>query len=1412
MASREKIAEAAGDAEPLLSSPQDPTSPAPREEVDGPVPMNGDDDVSPDDAAAPPPQPSPLVGDAHLPNLEHNASCFSCIFFSWVSPTVKLGVARPLQHVDMPALCPEEDCQACSYRFSRIWRAELQNNPTPSLLRALLRFEPTYWIAVCLSSGFAVLTACGPLTLRNVVAYVNDPQAYTLAIGIVFALLMLFPTLVASFLVQHSDHMMNRLAMRVRGALIAQVFEKSLRLSQRSAVLYPVGHIANLISNDCQRPVDYAFFINWMYSCPIIIFINVGVLGWQVGWATVPAVGTMVVIIATSSLVTKYLMTQEKMRGRWADARMKALSEVISGMQCLKLHAWETPFLQKIGGLRDVELHFLKRVFGSNAVSMVVGNMSILAISIVLFSVYTAAMGMELTPEKAFTVLGCIYSMQVPFLILVALFPAVSNCRVSMQRLEVFLISEERDAGYVRVAGGAEQGEDGDGAAAVSPAAKADWLAWDGNPAAMAPTTKDAAVSPPLPLTGTSGANGGSSNDGSNTDENGKAPIASIRTAGPVVVRHASFAWTSDVSAPVVLHDVNLNIAPGALVAVVGQVGSGKTALLTALIGDMSWVTDAQQLQHHKHELLQQEDKQQQEKHQQQQKTENGNADAAAAANNEIMLAAVAEATAAAAAAWCVQLPTSRVAYVSQTPWILNSTVRYNITVAGNNEASATMATVKTADDVFDSARYEMALDVCCLREDLALLPAGDLTEIGERGTNLSGGQKQRIALCRAVYSRASVYLLDDALSAVDALVAERIFTQCIRGPGMAGATRLFVTHSTSFLSACDSVVMLSGGQVVENGHYDELILKPGVAERIGAGMDKVKTATTTTTTPAGGNNDAATAGVSAVAAVVDQKSEPLATNEATAAAVVKVAEGSGVVSVNDVDVDLKQQQKEREQQQVAAQTVGKLVQTEMRVVGTVESHIVRTYIAASKSPVACVCALLSFLFIVETCCRVSSDGWLSAWTSEKYDELNQSEYIYIYLGLIGGYVLMTSLRIVFMSVQLLRISRTLHDSMVVRVMRCAMSFFESTPTGRILARFSRDVLVVDILLPENVFNCFQTAMYIIMTVGLMCAVYPWLLLLIALILLTYYRIQKSYRANAREVQRLESLHRAPILSHACESLGGVSIIRAYNLLPRFRETMLKLTDANTIALYSQRSLERWLAIRLESMASVIGAAAALAAVITAYVAIDSGADDRLAAAMAADAAGTGTSESARLLAQLLSDAADREQYRAWLAGLTGVSLAYANTLPGMLNWMIRQMAEVEIRMNSVERIHEYCQLPVESAAVIHDGQRPTVDVEWPRHGAIEFRDLSVRYRADLPLAIRNISLAVAAGQKIGVVGRTGSGKSTLISVLFRLVEIAEGCVFIDGRDIRKMGLDDLRRHITIIPQVPTMQQIRCKQ
>ncbi|XP_015732142.1 multidrug resistance-associated protein 6 isoform X1 [Coturnix japonica] len=722
-----------------------------------------------------------------------------------------------------------------------------------------------------------------------------------------------------------------------------------------------------------------------------------------------------------------------------------------------------------------------------------------------------------------------------------------------------------------------------------------------------------------------------------------------------IIIRNGTFCWSKDTSP--CLRRIDLTVPQGSLLAVVGQVGAGKSSLLSALLGDLEKMDGFV--------------------------TMKGTA-----------------------------------AYVPQQAWIQNASVEDNILFG------------KKMDETW----FNRVVDACALQPDLESFPAGQKSEIGEKGINISGGQKQRVSLARAVYQRSSIYLLDDPLSAVDAHVGQHIFEHVLGPNGLLkDKTRVLVTHMISVLHQVDNIVVLVNGMIAEIGSYQEL------SQRNGAFAEFLQSHNTA--------EEKACSGFPATGGIRDtvtSRNNPSGDKLLSDNSVKSPAMGRETIPISQGCT-------------TAEVTEGRLTRGEKTQRGRVNTSVYAAYLRAAGLPL---CAYIILLFTCQQVLSFFRGYWLSVWTedpvhngTQQYTELRVG--VFGALGVIQAVVRFVSTAAVFLGG--MSASHKLFLQLLRNVARSPTVFFEETPIGNLLNRFSKEMDAIDSIIPDKLksllgflFNLLEIYLVIIVaTPKAAIAIVP---------LTAFYAVfQHFYVTTSCQLRRLEAASRSPIYSHISETFHGSSVIRAYKDQERFITKSNSLVDENLRICFPGAVADRWLATNLEFLGNGVVLFAALFAAIG----------------------------------------------RTHLSpGTAGFSISYALQITGVLNWMVRSWTEIENNIVSVERVSEYSRTPKEAPWTLNNKLQGQV---WLTEGRIEFRNYSLRYRPNLELALKHINLTINGKEKIGITGRTGAGKSTLAAGLLRLVEAAEGAILIDGQDIAQLGLHDLRMKITVIPQDPVL-------
>ncbi|KAK4278351.1 hypothetical protein QN277_016208 [Acacia crassicarpa] len=727
-----------------------------------------------------------------------------------------------------------------------------------------------------------------------------------------------------------------------------------------------------------------------------------------------------------------------------------------------------------------------------------------------------------------------------------------------------------------------------------------------------------------------------------------RLPRGSSATAIEIV--DGNFSW--DISSPVpTLQNININIVHGFRVAICGTVGSGKSSLLSCILGEVSKLSGI------------------------------------------------------------VKVCGTK-AYVAQSPWIQGGKIEENILFGKE----------------MDREKYEKVLEACSLKSDLEILPFGDQTVIGERGINLSGGQKQRVQIARALYQDADIYLLDDPFSAVDAHTGSHLFKECLLGL-LSSKTVLYVTHQVEFLPDADLILVMRDGKITQSGKYND-ILNSGTdfMELVGAHREALSSI---------------------------KKLERKPTFKETCTTV------NETDSLTEFELEENVENKDVQEEDDKGETKGQLVQEEEREKGKVGFEVYWKYITTAYGG-----ALVPFILLLHVLFQVfqiGSNYWM-AWaapasvTSEPPVGSFTLLLVFVVLAIASSFCNLARTMLVFVAGY--KTATTLFNKLHMCFFRAPMSFFDSTPSGRILNRASTDQSAVDMSIPLLVAGVAFYLIQLIANIAVMSQIAWQVFLVFIPVVAACIWYQRYYSESARELSRLVGTCEAPVIQHFSETISGSMTIRSFDQEERFHDTNMKLIDRySKPKLYTTTAME-WLCFRLDMLSSITFAFS-LIFLISFPNAIS-------------------------------------------VPGIAGLAVTYGfnlNMLQAALIWVLCNM---ENKIISVERIFQYTNIPSEPPLVIEEN-RP--DCSWPSSGEVHIQDLQVRYAPHLPLVLSGLTCTFNAGGKTGIVGRTGSGKSTLVQTLFRLIEPTSGQILIDSIRISSIGLHDLRSRLSIIPQDPTMFQ-----
>ncbi|KAJ7319100.1 multidrug resistance-associated ABC transporter [Mycena albidolilacea] len=1172
------------------------------------------------------------------------ASPWDILFFSYTTKVVMLGnTAESLDIGDLP-IVPANMRSTYSYASmksaTRYIKLRIGSwKPTPgsgaSLAYRLLRVN--FWALFAqfmLAATSAILFYAPPLFLRMLLAYLErDPSREDTSWGWVWVF-SLFTTNVISYLLtgQLWSLSTTTLQVRLRNQLNSILFAKTLvRKDVASSAPPPTrtkdapdgkapatietekkedneddfsskAQIMTLMTTDVDRVSEFAWHLFTLVDSPIEIVVGSIFLYKLLGVSCLFGLAVTCLFLPLNHFAGKVVVNAQDNLMKARDERVALMNEILGGIRMLKFMAWERSFEKRVIKVREKELRYQKLNYTIEVLWNAIWNGSPMLVTLVSFWHYAVVRKEILSPSVAFTSIIVFNEMKFALNALPETLINLLQSLVSLRRIEKYLGTAEVSA----VLPLAEQSQ-----TIAFQSCTVTWPQDRGASSVSASATPSAASTP----------------------------------------RHKF-----------VLVDLTLQFPPGELSLICGKLGSGKTLLLLALLGEADLLSGQMLCPRSPPDSL--------------------------AGFTDVRVSKE---------EWVVE---GMCAYVPQAAWLRNASIKDNILFSLP----------------YDEERYKLTLEVCALVADLEILEDGDEAEIGERGVNLSGGQKARVSLARAVYSRASILLLDDVLSAVDAHTAHHLYHSCLRGELMQGRTVILVSHHVQLCApGAAYVVTLDNGRVLFQGSRDEFQ----------------------------GSSVMASLVQSTTAKEEEQTEVAIEANPATQ----QTGEGSedSQSTVAATPAASKQEKK----------TDGprKLIEEEARAVGRVARDVWLTYIKACGG--AAYWSLFIFIFIVAALGPVLENGWVSYWS--RGDEAHTAiYYIVVYAILTTVGLILTTLRWFVLYNGSIHASTVLYKRLLEAVLFANIRFHDTVSRGRVLNRFGKDFEGIDSSLSDNFGRStvyFISSITTILTISFVGGI-PFIIA--ALVTgVFYYNVAKIYGQTSRDMRRLDSVTRSPLYSMYSETIAGVAILRAFGASSKFLRDMLRCVDTNSNPYYWLWGVNRWLSIRFNILSSVIMGAIALVSVLNKSIS----------------------------------------------APLAGFALTFGNTITGDLLFLVRRFVGLEQSMVALERVKEYSELAREAPEFIE----PRPPASWPSTGAIRCEDLVIRYAPELPPVLHSLNFEILPGEKVGILGRTGSGKSTLALSFFRFVEPTEGKIVVDGLDISKVGLTDLRSKLTIIPQDPTI-------
>ena len=1172
------------------------------------------------------------------------SSLFSLISFSWVYDTIKLiKKEKKAKFEYLGNVSDKYKSKEILKEIKPIWYGKYNSyikenkNSVYPLLMTL--FKGNFWriiLSLSLFFSISILDFFGVLLFEEILGRFKENNedksnwAFLQNMSLnKLVFFMILYKLISIELNRNARFIIELLSFRTKAQLNLLIYDKLLKIPMFNTGKFNEGQIINLFELDSDSFGNLIIDSTYVINFPIRVIYSIYLLFVFFKLAFIPGVITIIILGFIFIVYGRKHKKLQKENMEASDERMNITSKTLDMIKIIKLYSWENIFKEKIYKKREREIDVTRRKLIVEIVVTVIDWAIDDILCLVCLFFYNKIYG-QMEIDKILAGFFVIKGFTEPLFYLPDFFIHFFETMVSMKRIQDFLMIKEYD--YEQIYYNLNKD----------------------NPYSIEINHIDFGVEKKI-----------ESDNIINKDDNNDINNNSNKLLLPKEIEMEQLQNTQDMvdedkeklvlstdlenestnnninqemnNYIILLQDINLQIKKGEHIGIIGEVGSGKTCLLNAFINNLQVFSK---------------------------NNSKGN----------------------------IKL-SGKISFVSQNPWILNTTVEENILFFSPK----------------DEEKYNKVISICQLEPDLLTFQKGDQTEIGEKGLNLSGGQKARISIARAIYADSEIYIFDDPLSALDAYVGMNLF-KGVFNEFLKNKTFIITTHALQYLNFFDKIIFMNNGHIEWMGTYNEIINQEFYAEF--------------------------------------------------------------VKNIEKKESEEKKEEKKKEEENIEEESSSKnnLYKVDKKDTNEGKDKIsfdaFFSFVKYSGGFIKIFQILSANVFW--KACQIFSDYYLSSWTSTPNLSPRENDiklFIYTFISSCGIFSIF--FRQKFMRQAYLKCYVQIHDVLIEKLFKAPVNlFYDITPRGNIITRLSKD-------LKESArinFMISGTVRVIIQVLGsiFVCAIFNiWTLPLIILIIALEVYFSLYILQPIRELSRMEGKYRTPLIGAFSESLYGLHIIRAYQYENNFEEKFSKrMNDYVKICIF-QSGIHGWYGINLDLMSFIL------------------------------------------LTFILISCCIFKEKYNSQSLGLL---LTYSIHLIDYLFNFMERFSRISRVLVSVERCIDYTKIIQEKYPVLDtdknlkqystDNDQITTFIS---EGKIKFINFSVKYRPNTAIVLKNLNFEINPKEKIGVVGRTGSGKSTLCLCLFRLLEADSGNIFIDNIDISSIGLDMLRKNLTIIPQEPTL-------
>ena len=1158
---------------------------------------------------------------------DYPVNIVSQLLFSWTTNLLRIARKKQLKKTHLGNFAPELSPSAFLKEILPKWEEFSKTSKNPlitSLLGANIFYIILIFFMSTLVAGADTMTI---ILFRQILLHfeVNrKEEPYFSLLNTV--LIMLIDKLFYIFFFRFFEFYTTKIGAKITIQVNTLLYEKLLKMSAFAPVSQ--GELIDFIQIDAEKFADFFSYTSATLVLPFQIAFFIYLLFQYFGMSFLVGIGVLFLILFFSSYLETLKISYQKKLLKLKDRRMKTTSQAFEMIKIIKLYSWEDYYDKKIKEERRAELEVLKQI---EMITLYINSLFwstgaiVSLISITVYNLFNTQMEVSnmLTSIYIFNNLG------EPMFLFPEYVSGLLDSLVSLHRLEGFL--NGRDANINQIDKNSDRSKY---------AVKINNLDFGIIKNIIEDDEKDK-------KSDTSSSNESEESDDEeeekNEEDEEETELEKIqKPQKPQQIQEITIDKEKKTETIKLLKNINLKVPKADCLAIVGDVGSGKTCLLNAILNNL--------------DIL-------------------GNDD-----TKKLLI-------------------NGSFAYVSQNPWILNDTLRGNITFFKD----------------FEEEKYNHIVDICQLKPDFQILLRGDFTEIGDKGVNLSGGQKTRIALARAVYSDADIYIFDDPLSALDAFVGMNIFNLVIQ-EYLKNKTVIFATHALQYIPYVKHVVHMDNGQIDFYGSAEEAVQKDFFKKYVH--KEKVR-------------KNSIVPSNQPLMELVDTEFET-AHHEDKVNEYIEKAKKKTIHKLTREDV----QSRDEENRLVVYQN---LFSYSGGVYFLILVVLINIYWKASE---------------------FSSDYIITIWSLQETLTKEQNMiYLYIYSAISILAIIFIFVRTLIVVGGIIKYNKKMHDVLLTRLLQAPINLFHDVvPRGQVLNRLSKD-LDNSIRFFWTFNSTFRLFFQLLSCVFVSILFNWWSIFFFPIMVIIDYNIFNFYIKGGRDLNHLEGGTRSPIISGFSETLNGITSIRGFGFQDNFRKKYhSRLNDFYRVLIY-QNGCTSWFALNIDLVSfCLLFIVLTFAIIFKNYVSPDA----------------------------------------------IGLLLTYTLKLIDFTYSFFEQYTLFERLLASIERCDSFTHI-VQEAPSFQKGDENLRKIGFPQYGKLSFVSYSARYRPDTELALKNLNLEIKPHEKIGVVGRTGSGKSTLCLCVFRILEASTGKILIDDIDISKIGLKLLREIITVIPQDPTL-------